>query len=71
MDKGALKAFMTNNVNTNNVDIQKIIDESNSDAFFKLDTDVKTNTHHGLFYILSTPKTFIFCANAGALKTIL
>ena len=69
MDKATLTAFMTNNANINNVNIQKIIDESDGNAFLNLNTDGKTDTHLGLLYILFTPKTYIFCTNADALNT--
>ena len=69
MDKATLKAFMTKIVNINNIDIQKIIEESDGNAFLNIDTDGKTDTHLGPFYVLFTPKTFIFCTNADNLKT--
>ena len=69
MEKATMTGFMTNQVNTNKIDIQKIINECDHNAFLKLDTDGMTDTHHGPFYALFTPKTYIFCANAVALKT--
>ena len=62
---------MTNQVNITKIDIQKIINECNGNLFLNLDTDVMIDTHHGTFYALFTPKTYIFCANAAALKTTL
>ena len=60
---------MTNQVNITKIDIQKIINECNGNVFLNLDTDGKTDTHNGPFYVLFKPKTFIFCINLDALKT--
>ena len=60
IDKATLTDFMTNQVNTTKIDIQKIINECNGNVFLNLDTDGKTDTHDGPFYVLFTPKTYIF-----------
>ena len=69
MYKATLTEFTTNQVNTTKIDIKKIINECNGNVFLNLYTDGMTDTHHGPFYALFTPKTYIFCANAIALKT--
>ena len=59
MEKATLTEFMTNQVNITKIDIQEIINECNSNAFLNLDTDGMTDTHHGPFYVLFAPKTYI------------
>ena len=62
MEKAALTEFMTNQVNIDKDKIKKIISESNSKAFLNLNTNRKADAQQGPFYVLFTPKTFIFCA---------
>ena len=63
MDKATLKEFMANQVDIDKYKIVKIVDESNGKVFLNLNTNGKADVQHGLFYVLLTPKTFIFCAS--------
>ena len=69
MDKATLTEFMTNQVNMNKDKIKTIVNKSNGNAFLNLSTNGKTDAQQGPFYVLFTPKTYIFCTNANALKT--
>ena len=56
MDKATLTEFMTNQVDIDKDKIEKIVSESNGNAFLNLNTDGKADAQQVQFYVFFCPK---------------